>query len=260
MTKTSKTTKKKTPAKKKSSAKAVPQKSLLVPTVFTICAVLTLLALGTWQAMRLQWKNTLIQTIQTQASLAAVDLPEKVTFPEWKYRRVLLQGQFHHDQEIHLFTGPRVMKGETGYDILTPMTLLDGRHVLVDRGWVPATHKAQEARLESLVAGAAIPVEGMIHKGEKQGMFTPENDLDGNLWFWIDMQAAADYTGYDFPDYYIRAIEPTSDAEYPIAGEVEIKQRNDHLQYAITWYGLAIIALVIYVLFVRKYKQDSGRH
>lgn len=259
MTNTPKSSNKKAPAKQ-SDAISTPRKSLWVPTVFTICAVITLLVLGTWQVLRLQWKMAIVETIQTQAALAAVDLPDEVELPEWKYRHVLLQGQFHHDQEIHLFTGPRVMKGDTGYNILTPMTLLDGRQVLVDRGWVPATHKKQEKRLESLVAGAAIPVEGMIHKGEQQAMFTPDNNIDGNLWFWIDMQAASSATGFRFPDYYIRAIKPTSDATYPIPGEVEIKQRNDHLQYAITWYGLAIIALVIYVLFVRKYKQDSGSH
>lgn len=225
-------------------------KPKFLPTLFTIPALLVLLGLGTWQMQRLYWKLERMEVINQRVAMSPIDLPEVVEDVEaLQYRRVQVSGTLLHDKEIHLFTGPKTMHGEPGYNILTPLQRIDGSVVLIDRGWVPATKKEQEQRPATLIAGGEVLIEGMLHKGEHKGRFTPDNNVDANLWFWIDVPAIEKYVGYPLQGVYIRALRGEGDAPLPVAGEATVEQRNDHLQYAITWYGLAIILLVIYVLY-----------
>lgn len=227
-------------------------KPQLVPTLFTIPGVILLLVLGTWQMQRLQWKDNMVAELNERSSLPAVGLPSVVEkFSDFEYRRVRVVGEFLHDKEVHLFTGPKSARGRPGYDVLTPLKRADGSVVLVDRGWVDSDSKKPENRLETLVDGF-VEVEGMVHKGELQKGFTPDNDVVKNLWFWIDISAIESYTGNQLQNMYVRALKKEGVSDLPIAGDAVIKRRNDHLQYAVTWYGLAIVLLVIYVLYHRK--------
>lgn len=224
----------------------------LWPTLFTISALIVLLALGTWQLYRLQWKNNIISEIEYKTSLTPIDLPTTIdNMEDFEYRIVNVSGEFLHDKEVHLFTGPRVHRGKSGYNILTPMKRADGSYILVDRGWVPSTMKNSNDRF---VEGE-VTIEGMIHKGEHKGRFTMDNNLKDNIWFWIDIDRIKRETGLELPNYYIRAVRHADDAWepiVPIAGDIVVKRRNDHLQYAITWYSFAIILLVIYFLYHRR--------
>lgn len=225
-------------------------KPKLIPTLFTIPAIITLLALGTWQVKRLEWKNNLIAAMTTRISMPAIDMPESIDdINNYKYRKIRLSGNFMNENEIHLFTGPIEMKGEPGYEILTPFEQDGGNVVLVDRGWVPASKKNRNERPET-ISDEPVTVYGMLLEGEKQARFVPDNDIAGNLWFWIDVPAIAAETGYNLQNLYIRLLKSDNDVNsLPITGDAVVKYRNDHLQYAIIWYSLAIILLVIYILF-----------
>lgn len=224
----------------------------LFPTIFTICAFVVLMILGTWQVKRLVWKNYTIEEISQRGEMPAIDLSKEwVNIDTMKYRKIAMKGHFLHNNEIHLFTGPREMRGDPGYNILTPFELKNGDVVLVDRGWVPATQKERSSRPETLVQGD-ISIVGMLQSGEHQGMFTPDNNIAKNLWFWLDMPAIAGFTGKQFDNVYVRALE-NSGAEngLPIAGKATVEIRNDHLQYAIIWYSLGIILLAIYTIYIK---------
>ncbi len=223
------------------------------PTLFTIPALVVLLLLGSWQMQRLNWKAGVVKKIEYKTSLPAVNLSGEISdISELVYRKIIVEGVFDHDKEMHLYTGPKIMRGKPGYDLLTPLVMDDGRAILVDRGWVPQKLKEKASRPESLVQGR-VKIEAMVHKGESKAMFTPDNDQAKNFWFWIDMDGVAKHTGYNLPNFYIRSLRDGD--EYPLGGDILIKHKNDHLQYAITWYSLAIILLVIYVLFHKK-QQD----
>lgn len=230
-------------------------KPTLIPTLFTIPALIVLLSLGTWQLQRMQWKIDRIAEVNYKSSKEAVDFPVVIDdFESLEYRRFKVKGEFLHDKEAHLFTGPRVHRGKSGYDILTPLKMSDGRIVIVDRGWVPTSLKNAEKRADSLIQGV-VEVEGMLHRGESKGRFTPDNNVEDNLWFWIDISALSSYVESPLQDLYIRVLKNeggVANPVVPVAGEAVIKHKNDHLQYAITWYGLAIVLLVIYVLYHRK--------
>jgi surfeit locus 1 family protein len=223
-----------------------------IPTFITAVSLIVLITLGSWQMSRLQWKQSVIKEMNERSSLEAMNLPTVIdNFDELKYRRVKLRGEFLHEKEVHLFVGAMSERGRPGYDILTPFKKEDGTYVLVDRGWVDSDNKAAEKRPETLLKGV-VEIEGMVHKAETKGRFTPDNDVAKNLWFWIDIEAIKSYAGVDLKNLYIRALKKESDNTYPIAGDKIIKIRNDHLQYAITWYSFAIILLVIYFLYHKK--------
>jgi surfeit locus 1 family protein len=230
------------------------QRSFLVPTIFTIFTFCLLVTLGTWQILRLIEKNEHIASVQkamksSPVTLASVDLDK----PDILYQRVRMSGRFLHEQEVHLFTGARVPKGKPGYNILTPFERSEGGVVLVDRGWTLTGSKSPQHRKDSIVLGA-VTIEGIVMSEEKPGYFTPRNQLEKNLWFWLDTEALREFTGFDLPQSYIRQVSPNRFKSI-IAGEAEIIVRNDHLQYAITWYILAIVSLVIYVLLRKQQNQ-----
>ena len=220
-----------------------------IPTFITVVSLIVLISLGSWQMSRLKWKQDIIKQMNEKSALDAIYLPADIdNFDELKYRRVKLKGEFLHEKEVHLFVGAKSERGRPGYDILTPLKQEDGSYVLVDRGWVDYDKKLAENRPETLVKGI-VEIEGMIHKTETKGSFTPENDVVKNLWFWIDIDAIKSYAGVSLKNLYIRALKKEGENTYPMAGDKIIKIRNDHLQYAITWYAFAIILLVIYFLY-----------
>ncbi len=223
----------------------------LIPTIFTIAAIIVLLTFGTWQVQRLVWKKNLVAQIAEKVALAPIELPDNIDIESIKYQRILLEGHFLHDKEIHLFTGPHKMNGESGYNIFTPLETKNGKVVLVDRGWVPAKQKQSANRPETLIEGE-VALIGMLHAGEHQGRFTPDNDIEKNLWFWIDIPAIAGFTGKQLDNVYVRALD-TDGVEniLPVAGKATIELRNDHLQYAIIWYSFAVILLIIYIIYIR---------
>lgn len=224
----------------------------LIPTLFTIPALILLISLGTWQLYRLEWKNTLIANVGKALHQEEIDLPSDVASPAaLQYRKIRVKGQYLHDKEIYLYTGTREYRGEQGYDILTPLKTKEGNVVLIDRGWVPIQKKLPESRPETLTI-EEVSVDGYVLLGEKKKFFTPANELSKNLWFFIDIPAIANYTHLHLPDFYILASANTNPKQLPVGRDLSIKIRNDHLQYAITWYSAALALLVIFVLYHRK--------
>jgi surfeit locus 1 family protein len=229
----------------------------LIPTIFTISALIILLVLGSWQVKRLLWKNQLVTQTESRMAMPAIPLPYgKPDIDSLKYRKFIVSGHFLHDKEVHLFTGAKVMRGKPGYNIFTPLVRDNGSAVLVDRGWVPASKKERSKRPETLVEGE-VSLVGMLHEGEHKATFTPENDIEKNLWFWIDIPTIAGFSGNDMDNVYVRALlDKSAENSLPVAGESKIEVRNDHLQYAIIWYSFAIILLIIYTIYVRRQASD----
>jgi surfeit locus 1 family protein len=93
----------------------------------------------------------------------------------------------------------------------------------------------------------------MLQSGELPGIFTPENNPERNLWFWLDIPKIASFTGKTIGNVYVRALAGADDeGKLPMPGKANIEIRNDHLEYAIIWYSLAVILSVIYLIYVRE--------
>lgn len=223
------------------------------PSLAALSAIAILLGLGTWQMQRLDWKAALIAEMQTRGAAEAIDLPRDLSAPDLEYRKVRLRGTFLHNGELYLAS--RTNKGKVGLHVVTPMRLDDGRTILVDRGWVPPEKKDPVARADGQVTGP-VALEGVLRRGGWGGSawFQPSNEPAENLWLWLDLPAMAARAGVPEAETaaYV-AAGPGADSGdipggYPLGGTARVDLSNNHLQYAITWYALAAILLVIYVL------------
>lgn len=226
---------------------------LFWPTLITLPAVALALALGAWQVQRLVWKNGLIADRQAKSRAAPLpSLPETFVAAEHEFRRVAVTGRFLHEKELYL--GARSMKGNPGYQVVTPFLVAgrEDRPVLVNRGWVPLAEKAPSRRPHGQVAGT-VTVEGYLRAPAPRGWFTPDNEPARNFWFYVDPPAMAAAAGLaHVAPFLIEAGPAPNPGGFPIGGQTRIDLPNDHLQYALTWFALAVTGAAVYVLYHRK--------
>jgi surfeit locus 1 family protein len=211
----------------------------LWPTVAAFFGLLVLLGLGTWQVERLRWKGVLIA--ERRAGLAAPVAPLPVTAEDWgawDFRPVSVEGEFRHDLE-QLF-GVSAIDGRIGHHVLTPLVRPHGASVLVDRGWVPADRANPAARREGQTTGP-VRMTGIARwRGEeKPGWFIPDNQPGQRLWYWYDLATLQHRIGLELLPVVIEADATANPGGLPVGGQTRTELPNNHLQYAITWYGLA---------------------
>lgn len=223
----------------------------LWPTLFTVPALIALVALGLWQVQRLHWKADLIEKLQTRSTSAAVAPPgpsDDLTI--FEFQRVAVSGRFRHDHE--LFVVGRSLRGNPGLHVLTPFERSDGAPaVLVNRGWVPFDKQDPATRAEGQVAGP-VTIEGIVRLQRPPGWFTPDDDPKKNNWFTIDSKKMSQVTGVPLAGgFYIVADKAGTPGEFPVGRQWRLDIRNNHLEYAITWFALAAALLVIYLLYHR---------
>lgn len=227
------------------------------PTVITVGAVLLTLGLGSWQVQRLFWKQDLIETRETKATAPVMDgLPREFQPKRDEFRRVRITGRYLNDKEIYL--AARSHRGNAGFHVVTPFALAGGGHVLVDRGWVPLSVRDPIARAAGQVEDETT-VTGYLREPSRGGYFTPDNVPGQNVWYTVDIPAIRKKTGVDdLKPYYIEADATPVPGGFPVGGQTRLELPNNHLQYVITWYSLAVAALVIYILYHRR-RERTGR-
>lgn len=227
-------------------------------TVCAIPALMLLIGLGVWQLQRLEWKEALIAERTVRLSQPVIDV-SRVPAEGWKefeLRRVRLAGRFLHDRSLALVN--RTHKGRPGVHVFTPLVLSDGSGiVLVDRGWAPSEKDRHPGEL-TLPAGE-VTLDGVLRTGGRPGPWTPDNEPAKKVWFYPDAPAMATALGLERVRPYIVAAGPTPvSGGYPIGGQTEIQLVNNHLQYALTWFGLAATLVAIYVLYHVRRRQESA--
>jgi len=227
----------------------------LWPSLFTLAALAALIALGVWQLERLEWKQALIEERQSRSAAPAIALPEDLAAPgDLAFRKARLSGRFLHDHEFYL--AARTRHGQVGLHVVTPFALQDGRVVLVDRGWIPDRRRDPATRPDGQLAGA-LELTGLVRLPGWTGYswLRPDNQPDENLWFWVDPAAMAAATGLDpasgpvVSEVYVDAGPAENPGGWPVGGQTRLDLPNDHLQYALTWFALAIALTVIYLLY-----------
>lgn len=232
----------------------------LGPTLFTIPALILLLALGTWQVQRLMWKLDLIESVEEGLKAPPVALPAGgVDAEAWHFRRVVVKGEFDHTREFHLLAHSE--RGNFGYHVITPLKRSDAPGwVLVSRGWIPADDKDPTKRLQGQVQGE-VTITGIVHAPWGKGWFTPDNDLQRNLWYYGDaagMLAAAGIA--EAPVLFVDAdASVTVPGGWPRSGHTRLTFTNNHLAYAFTWYSGAVVLAVIYVMWHRRRARESQK-
>ncbi|WP_165779856.1 SURF1 family protein [Mesorhizobium sanjuanii] len=225
---------------------------------------LILLALGTWQVQRLHWKEGLLQTIDQRTHspprpLAEVE-NEFASSGDVDYTPVTAMGTFLHQGERHFFA---TWEGASGFDVFTPLQLDDGRFVLVNRGFVPYDLKDAAKRPQGQVAGK-VTVTGLARNPltAKPSMMLPDNDLKKNIFYWKDRDAMAQSAGLPagarLVPFFIDADKAPNPGGLPVGGVTIIDLPNSHLQYAVTWYGLAAALAGVLILRLRRSAKDAS--
>lgn len=221
-----------------------------------LIAFAALLALGTWQVQRLHWKEDLLARIDQRVASAPEPLSRIEDFfavtGDVDYRPVTLSGRFLHDGESHFLA---TWNGASGYFVYTPLELADGRVVLVNRGFVPFDRKDPATRRAGQVEGE-VEIVGLARNrlAGKPSWVVPDNDLAKNVFYWKDIEAMAARAGIDrrrLVPFFVDAGDAPNPGGLPIGGVTLIDMPNNHLQYAVTWYGLAAALAAVLVVFIR---------
>ena len=219
--------------------------------LFGLVGLAVLIGLGTWQVQRLHWKEALIETIEARRNAAPVSLAEVEdryrSAGDVDYTPVTVAGVFHHDGERHFLA---TWKGQAGFFVYTPLELADGRFVLVNRGFVPYDLKDASKRPQGQTEGE-VTVTGLARNplSEKPSSLVPDNDPAKNVFYWKDRDAMAASAGLpagaEIVALFIDADATPNSGGWPAGGVTLIELPNKHLEYAITWYGLAVALAAI---------------
>jgi len=242
------------------------RRGLVIPGIVVLAALVALLSLGTWQIERKGWKEALIATLEQRLSAAPADLPPRTDWDrldqrEMEFRRVKLSAEFLHGQETLVYTSGSALRSDVsgpGYWVFTPARLADGSLVVVNRGFVPEGRQDPASRAAGQVAGVS-EIIAALRWPEPRGLFAPAADPARNLWFVRDhlAMAAAKNWGPVAP-FFVDQEAPVPPGGLPKPGKIAPNLRNDHLQYAITWYALAVVLAVVFVVWLRS-RPDEAR-
>ena len=234
--------------------------SPLVVLALVLPVLVMLLLLGNWQLQRLAWKQGLLATIETRMQQAPV--PLETALATWQsdsdvdYLPVTFQGRFLHDREQHFLA---THEGQSGWYIYTPVQLGGGRTVIVNRGYVPYDLKDPEQRDWPLITDP-VTIVGLARNplDEKPGSLLPDNTPDARTWYWKDHAAMA--RSMDLQDEtllpFFVDVSTTNGvvSAGPVGAVTRVTLPNNHLQYAVTWFGLAMALIVVAAAFLWRRK------
>ena len=229
-------------------------RSRAVLSVFALAALVVLLGLGTWQLQRLAWKTELQAKIDARLkeapkSLFEVWLAHK-TFHNVEYSPVLFRGVFDHNRAVRVYA---LNKGKAGWHIYTPLQDDESQKtfVFINRGFVPELFHGESIDVSK--PRGVVTIRGLVrHWPSKPSVFTPQSEPNVRAFYWRDFVAieasARTERGVSILPFYIDEVpSPTVPAnDWPRPGTTRLKLSNRHLEYAITWYGLALALAGVY--------------
>jgi surfeit locus 1 family protein len=231
---------------------------LAVPVFFALVAIVTFVGLGTWQLQRKAWKEALIESLEQRLSAPPADLLPRERWARLdpgndEFRRVKFSATFVSGAEALVYTSGSALRSDvsgSGYWVFVPAQLASGGLVVVNRGFVPEGWQDPATRAVGTNPGRADLI-GVMRWPESRGAFSPKDDPGRNLWFVRDPVAIAAAKGWgEVAPFYVELESPQPPGGLPRAGALKANLRNEHLQYAITWYGLALVVVVMFVFWL----------
>lgn len=228
-------------------------RGLLWPTLSMLVGLAVLLSLGTWQLQRKTWKEGLLADIAARTKATPIPLDEarrrQAAGEDVEYTRVVARGRFLHDKEAFVYASGA---GGPGFHLYTPLEAASGAILFVNRGFVPEHLKDPGLRRDGLPAGE-VEVVGLLRMPGQKGWFTPDQGSARDVWFWRDLAGmAASAFGNQHRDivpFFVEA-EASPGPGWPRGGVSRLELPNRHLEYALTWYGLAAALIGVYFAFV----------
>ena len=207
--------------------------------VFIIFFILVFIALGSWQIIRLDWKNNLISEIENSLKKPPVELTQS---NKKNFLKIKTSGSIDFAKQIYLYNLNDF--GTPGFEVINPI-FIDGENFLINRGWIPFEKKD--------IAGINIidqnNIIGTLKIQGRKNIFKPDNDIKENYWFSLNREDILKFTGKEFSKYIIYL---DGNYQFPRPIKITANISNNHKKYALTWFSLAISILLLYLYFRKK--------
>jgi surfeit locus 1 family protein len=236
---------------------------LLIPALLLFAA---LIALGTWQLQRKAWKEQLIASLDQKSAAAPAALPNSSSWRALdpahdEYRRVAFTATFEKNADALVYASASAFRPDVsgfGVWVFTPARLPDGRVVVINRGFVPSDTSWKPSVAISPPPSADVVVTGAMRWPEHRSWFTPQDKAD--VFFVRDPAAIAAAKGWGaVAPFYIEQESPAPPSGWPQPGRLVPTLPNNHLQYVVTWYGLAVVLAMVFAAYVVKSRRDADR-
>jgi surfeit locus 1 family protein len=214
-------------------------------TLISIIISLLCFSLCVWQVKRLYWKKDLIKNIENAYNSEPININTlSGDLNNFKFKKIYLEGYFLNEK--NMFLGPRTNMNQVGYNLITPFLIKDNRYILINRGWIKEKIKIKNQKKKYLI-------KGILKKGNVKNIFTPNNSIKENLWFYINIDQMSEFADLIFiEDVFLDLIESRPDEKYTVINSSIPKFSNNHLQYAITWGMLSLLFLVMNYIYNKR--------
>ena len=221
-------------------------KNITFHSLFLI-ALVSLVYLGSWQLHRLEWKTELLNSIKDGQTEGYIEYPYDIKNNDFSYKKSFISGKIDQSKELHFFNINSY--GQSGYNIIVPL-LTEGRTVYIDLGWTNFKDiNSKEFIFRSL--NGELDFKGILIYSKKRRLFSPKPDTIKNSWYLMNIKEMDQFTKLNSEKYIFRVVEQ----EYylDLLNEfTAINIPNNHLQYAITWFALAISIAAMYIIYIYK--------
>ena len=207
--------------------------------VFIIFFIFVFIGLGTWQIIRLNWKNNLILEIENSLKNPPVELAQS---NKENFLKIKTSGSIDFDKQIYLYNLNE--SGTPGFEVINPITIGD-ENFLINRGWIPFEKKGTQ----EINVFDQKNIIGTLKLQGRKNIFKPDNDLDENYWFSLNRKDILKFTGKNFSKYIIYL---DGNYQLPRPKKITANISNNHQKYAITWFSLALSILLLYLYFRKK--------
>ena len=231
--------------------------------LFTLVTVAILIGLGVWQLQRRSEKHALIAALTERLAAAPEPLPDisqwlKLDPARDEFRRVSFTATYAHAPDAMVYSAGSAVREDIsgpGTWAFMPARIASGQTIVINAGFVENTmqeREVQDRAIGKLVTGQPVTLTGYLRFPEHAGLLTPAENRDKRLWFVRDHQAMASALGWgNVAPFYIDLEQPVPANGVPKPGPLTVHLRDDHMQYAITWFSLAVVVMIAFFVWMR---------
>ena len=208
--------------------------------IFFIFFIFIVLSLGTWQVFRLHSKSQLISDLENNLKRNSIDFNVDI---DKEYTKVLLKKK-NLKSKIFLY---QLNKGEIGFKVIIPYEVNSSLLVLVDKGWI---RKDKINSIKNSLFNDDI-IEGYTKRIREKKLFTPKNNIKEDFLYSVEIDNLKKSLNKNI--YPLLIIQTSKTKKDIIPNDYHVGLSNNHLQYAITWYGLALFTIIFFLYYRRKF-------